>query len=89
MNEVVQKLMREVEHIKDCLTFTGIFIEKVSICNNSQCKLVYNTRKQVKVQRADIRVKSPALGSDDLSLDQSATSIQILLQSRDTVLIKL
>ena len=35
MDEVVQKLMGEVEHIKDCLNFTGIFIEKVSICQKS------------------------------------------------------
>ena len=34
-------------------------------------------------------VMSPALGYDDSSLDQSATSIQILLWSRKTVLIKL
>ena len=32
---------------------------------------------------------SPVTGSDDSSLDQSATSIQILLRSRDTFLIKL
>ena len=36
-----------------------------------------------------LHVMSPALGSDDSSLDQSATSIQILLWSRDTFLIKL
>ena len=35
-----------------------------------------------------LRVSSPALGSDDSSLDQSATSIQILLWSLDTFLIK-
>jgi hypothetical protein len=31
MDEVVQKLMGEIEDKKDSLTFTGIFIEKVSI----------------------------------------------------------
>ena len=31
-----------------------------------------------------MRVTSPALGSDDLSLDQSGTSIQILPEPRDT-----
>ena len=36
-----------------------------------------------------LRVTSPALGSADSSLDQSATSIQILLWSRDMFLIKL
>ena len=36
-----------------------------------------------------LRVTSQALGSDDSTLDQSATSIQILLRSRDTLLIKL
>ena len=36
-----------------------------------------------------LRVMSQALGSNDLMLDQSVMSIQILLQSRDTVLMKL
>ena len=44
---------------------------------------------KVKYRRPILRVTSPALGSDYLNLDQSATSIQILRWSRDTLFIKL
>ena len=44
---------------------------------------------RIKVQRADLTCDVTSIGSDDSSLDQSATSIQILLRSLDTFLIKL
>ena len=43
----------------------------------------------VKYRGPILHVTSQALNSDDLTLDQSATSIQILRWSRDTFLIKL
>ena len=43
----------------------------------------------VKYRGPILRVMSPALGFNDLSLDQSMTNIQIWLRSRDTFLIKL
>ena len=42
----------------------------------------------VKYRGPILRVTSQALASDDSTLDQSATSIQILLQSRDMLFIK-
>ena len=39
---------------------------------------MFKLKKNSKVQSAILRVTSQALGSDDLTLDQSATSIQIL-----------
>ena len=41
------------------------------------------------IWKGKVRLTSPALGSDDSSLDQSAMSIQILLRSRDTLFLKL
>ena len=52
-------------------------------------KFSYNLVYGSKVQKLILRVTSPTLGSDNLSLDQSATSIQILLWSRDLFLIRL
>ena len=43
----------------------------------------------IKYRGPILRVTSPETGSDDMSLDQSETSIQILPWSRDTFLIKL
>ena len=40
---------------------------------------MFKLKKNSKVQSAILRVTSQALGSDDLTLDQSATSIQIVL----------
>ena len=48
--------------------------------------------KRRKVQRADLTCDVTSIGSDDLTLDQSATSIQIICRSpwsRDTLFIKL
>ena len=43
----------------------------------------------LKYKRLILHVTSQALGSDDLTLDQSASSIQILLWSRDKLFKKL
>ena len=68
----------------------GEFLAKWNGPNELMC-IARNHQVQnlVKYRGPILCVMSPALGSDDLILDQSATSIQILLQSCDMFLIKL
>ena len=63
--------------------------KKISSSQRYEIENLAQYRWDIRYRGSILRVKSPALGSDDSSLDQSATSIQILLQSRDTFLIKL
>ena len=52
-------------------------------------EVTQRNKKHGKYRTPILCVTSQALASDDSTLDQSATSIQILLQSCDTLFIKL